>query len=164
MLNRTETVSQTCLSPACPPGLAQGFANQKTRAIDLARLTGGTTLRVKFTLSGRGRGLPVGFDENLLRIGQEALTNTFCHARARQFKVKLAFDEREVQLLLHDNGCGFEPAERSQSFGLKRMNERADTIGGSISVNSAKGLGTTICLRLPSHHNAKRLMKISLAV
>jgi signal transduction histidine kinase len=99
-------------------------------------------------LSGQGRKLPSEYEENLLRIGQEALTNTIRHAHASEFKAELVFGEQEIRLLLRDNGCGFEPASQSEGFGLKGMRERVESIGASFSVKSAKGAGTSICITL----------------
>jgi signal transduction histidine kinase len=115
------------------------------------KMTEGTTLGVKFILSGQWRKLPSEFEENLLRIGQEALTNTIRHARASEFKVELVFSEQEIRLLLHDNGCGFETAIQSEGFGLKGMRERVESIGGSFSINSTKGMGTSISITLQVH-------------
>jgi signal transduction histidine kinase len=121
------------------------------------KMAEGTALQVKLILSGQCRKLPVEHEENLLRIGQEALTNTIRHARAGEFKAKLVFGDQEVQLLLRDNGCGFEPAAQSERFGLKGMRERVESIGGSFSLNSTKGAGTEICVSLPiQNENRKR--------
>lgn len=149
--------------------LAQGSLRQARRSIGALRsrvreeknlckaldesfkkMTGGTKLQAEFVFSGFMRRLAPEYEENLLHIGQEALTNTLRHARASEFKAELFFVEKEVGLLLRDNGCGFEPAERSEGFGLKGMRERVENMGGRFSVNSAKGSGTAIFIRLPS--------------
>ena len=54
------------------------------------------------------RELPPMAQENLLHIGQEALTNTLKYAHATRFETRLNFNAREVRLELHDNGSGFK--------------------------------------------------------
>src|SRR5207245_5399052 len=91
------------------------------------KMTRGTTVHAKFTLQGKRRKLPPEWETNLLRIGQEVLTNVLRHARASEFKVLLVFDSREIRLELRDNGCGFDPQRKHEGFGLQPINnpERA---------------------------------------
>jgi signal transduction histidine kinase len=112
------------------------------------KMTEGTALRIEFIVSGQWRKLPSEHEENLLRIGQEALTNAIRHARASEFKAELVYSDREIRLLLRDNGCGFESAGRSEGFGLKGIEERIESIGGRFSVNSTRGAGTSIFITL----------------
>ena len=71
----------------------------------IEKMTRGTTVHSKFALQGKRRKLPPEWETNLLRIGQEVLTNVLRHARASEFKVMLEFDSREIRLELCDNGC-----------------------------------------------------------
>lgn len=118
------------------------------------KMTEGTTLRAKFIYSGERRKLPFDLEENLLRIGQEALTNTIRHAHATEFKKELVFDKQEVRLFVRDNGCGFEPAGPG-GFGLRGMRERVESMGGRFSIQSAKGMGTLISIFIPVCNIAK---------
>jgi len=113
------------------------------------RMTGGTTVQAEFTLRGQPRELPAEWEANILRIGQEVLTNVLRHARASEFKVLLGFDRREIRLDLCDNGCGFDPRRRHEGFGLQGMRERAEGMGGQISIQSGEGKGTVISIVLP---------------
>src|SRR5439155_284149 len=71
----------------------------------IEKMTRGTTVHAKFTLQGEPRELPAEWEANILRIGQEVLTNVLRHARANEFKVLLVFDSSEIRLELRDNGC-----------------------------------------------------------
>src|SRR6267143_3405583 len=113
------------------------------------KMTRGTTVHAKFTLQGKRRKLPPEWETNLLRIGQEVLTNVICHARANEFKVLLVFDSSEIRLGMCDNGCGFDPGRRHEGFGLQGMRERAEGMGGQISIQSGAGKGTAISIVLP---------------
>jgi signal transduction histidine kinase len=115
----------------------------------LREMTAGTALRAQFHRKGRERPLPRDLEEHLLRISQEALTNTLRHARAASFDACLAFAPDEVQLDLRDDGRGFNPRRSSEGSGLKGMRERADRIGARLRVWSTAGEGTGIRVAWP---------------
>src|SRR5881392_242907 len=69
--------------------------------------TGGTNLHTRFELRGRLRHLSPIWQENLLHIGQEALTNALKHARPRNFETRLIFNSKAFRLELRDDGNGF---------------------------------------------------------
>ena len=115
----------------------------------IEKMTRGTTVHAEFTLQGNQQKLPPEWEANLLRIGQEVLTNVLRHARASKFNVLLVFDSREIRLNLRDDGCGFDPKRRHEGFGLQGMSERAEGMGGQLSIESANGKGTMISIVLP---------------
>src|SRR6267378_3410790 len=115
----------------------------------IEKMTRGTAVHAKFTLQGKRRKLPPEWETNLLRIGQEVLTNVLRHARASEFKVLLVFDSSEIRLELRDNGCGFNPQRKHEGFGLQGMRERAEGMGGRLTIQSAAGKGTAISIVLP---------------
>ena len=88
--------------------------------------------------------LPPAWQENLLRIGQEALTNTLKYARARNFRTRLISNPKEVRLELHDDGEGFQVKEPHDGVGLTGMRERAEEMGGELKIVSSRGKGTTV--------------------
>lgn len=88
----------------------------------------------------------------VLRIIQEALTNTRKHSGASRAVVYLSQNNGYLDVTIADNGCGFDPvavAEKSQHFGLKIMQERSQAVGGQLDIESSPGKGTTIHLRVP---------------
>ena len=115
----------------------------------IEKMTRGTTVHAEFTLQGNQQKLPPEWEANLLRIGQEVLTNVLRHARASTFNVLLVFDSGEIRLNLRDDGCGFDPKRRHEGFGLQGMRERAEGMGGQLSIERANGKGTMISIVLP---------------
>ncbi len=115
----------------------------------IEKMTSGTTVKAEFTLQGNQQKLPPEWEINLLRIGQEVLTNVLRHARASAFNVLLVFDGREIRLNLRDDGCGFDPQRRHDGFGLQGIRERAEGMGGQLSIQSANGKGTVISIVIP---------------
>jgi PAS domain S-box-containing protein len=95
------------------------------------------------------------------RIAQEALTNVVRHARARHVSIELQARDRELHLLIHDDGVGFdafaarEGAAHSASLGLLGMQERALLVGGQLEIESVPGHGTTLRARFPLVENQR---------
>jgi PAS domain S-box-containing protein len=111
--------------------------------------TVGTTLHTTFETQGKAPVLPQAWQENLLRIGQEALTNALKYAHATHFRTRLICNAKEVRLELSDDGDGFQVKDRDDGFGLTGMRERAEEIGGKLKIVSSPGRGTTITATLP---------------
>lgn len=111
--------------------------------------TQGTTLQAALLVEGKPRALPLHFDEHILNIGREALTNTLRHARATQFAARLRFDEEKLALHLNDNGCGFDATKQRGGWGLRGIRERVAEIGGTLTMHSAPEHGTALCIVLP---------------
>jgi PAS domain S-box-containing protein len=111
--------------------------------------TAGTGLHAEFQRRGKTRELSPLVQENLLHIGQEALTNTLKYAHATRFEARLSFNATEVRLELQDNGVGFKINGNHDGFGLTGMQERVTQMGGALSVTSARGKGTKILVVSP---------------
>jgi PAS domain S-box-containing protein len=116
--------------------------------------TAGTALHTRFELRGRRRNLPLIWQENLLHIGQEALTNALKYARPRNFETRLTFNTKELRLELRDDGDGFKVKDRHDGFGLAGMRERVEQMGGKLTINSGRGKGTKIIVALPYNGEA----------
>lgn len=91
----------------------------------------------------------------LLRAAQEAVSNVRKHAGAKRVALTLSYLEDAVALDVRDDGAGFDPA-RAPSFdsgsgglGLAGMRERVEALGGTLSVESSPGDGTTLAVELP---------------
>ncbi len=112
-------------------------------------ITSGTTLEPTFHLEGTVPELPLAYQENFLRIGQEALTNTIKHAGARHFVTRLECHSRDLNLELADDGDGFNLDEPHDGFGLMGMRERVEQMRGAMKVLSAPGKGTQVRITLP---------------
>ena len=115
------------------------------------RLTAESKIETVVEVAGPLRPLPIEVETNLLRIGQEAINNAVKHARANRIEVGLNFDTRKVQLSIRDDGRGFDPREQMPDghFGLLGMRERAEQIGGVLSIDSAPERGTQIAVDVP---------------
>jgi PAS domain S-box-containing protein len=111
--------------------------------------TAGTALHTTFNVRGKMRHLPLAWQENLLHIGQEALTNALKYAHPRNFETRLTFNTKELRLGLRDDGDGFKVKDRHDGFGLEGMRERVEQMGGTLKIRSARGKGTDVLVTLP---------------
>ncbi len=112
-----------------------------------------TGVAVKLTCVHLIERLPEEIELALYRIHQEAMKNVERHARARHVTVVLTKPGRVVELMVADDGLGFDPerapAKKKKSFGLLGMRERASAVGGALTLSSAPRGGTTITVRIP---------------
>jgi PAS domain S-box-containing protein len=106
--------------------------------------TAGTALHTTCELRGKLPDLPSLWEENLLHIGQEALTNTLKYAQAQNFRTRLSCNGKGIRLELHDDGGGFDPKDRHDGLGLTGMRERVQQMKGELQITSALGEGTNV--------------------
>ena len=111
--------------------------------------TAGTALHTTFELRGKLPDLPPMWQENLLHIGQEALTNALKYAHAKSFRTRLRCNQKEVHLELRDDGAGFELKDRHHGLGLTGMRERVEQMNGQLEITSVRGRGTNVVVALP---------------
>ena len=110
-------------------------------------LTGRSNVPVVVTVTGRGT-LPAAVQVAFYRLCQEALNNVAKHARANRVQINLHYDAGAVELRIHDDGRGFDPAHiPSGHYGLSMMRERAEAVGARLTVASQPGHGTEIAVR-----------------
>ena len=117
------------------------------------QMTAGTGIAFDLTVTGGTARRMLNIEDQVLRIGQEAITNAVRHAKATQIQVGVDYGKETLTLEVSDNGFGFDSTrvalERSGHYGLTGMKERAEQIGGRLAVISRKGAGTTITLAAP---------------
>lgn len=114
----------------------------------LANLINSGTTSLHVEVIGGDELVPLPTRHQLLRIAQEAVTNSVRHGNARIIDVRLEASTEGVSLEIRDDGLGFSPEEvlanQPGHFGLRGMRARASRIGAEIQITSAPGRGTTI--------------------
>jgi signal transduction histidine kinase len=104
-------------------------------------------------VDGPDERLPIGADveEQLYRLGQEALANVVKHARASRARVRIAAAGGTVSVEVTDDGRGFDPATVGpEHFGLRSMRGRAADLGGRLEVTSIPDGGTVLRVEVPA--------------
>jgi len=110
-----------------------------------------------FTVHFKARGftgerLPTVVETALYRVVQEAMTNVVRYASASRVDVLVERRGDRVMVMIEDDGVGFDPDEvrSGDHFGLLGLKERAETLGGTLTVESAPGAGTTVVVEVAS--------------
>lgn len=110
-------------------------------------------LEMHFKARGfNGERLPAVVETALYRVVQEAVTNVVRHAGAHRVDILVEHRGERVLVMIEDDGAGFDPlrVERTDHFGLLGMQERAEALGGTLTVESSPGAGTTIVVEVSS--------------
>jgi signal transduction histidine kinase len=108
-----------------------------------------------FQIEGTSQSLPPIVEIAVYRVAQEALANVRKHAQATRVDVILRFEAGDLCLKIGDNGKGFILSEAlngsrsGEHLGLSGMKDRAETLGGTLKIETAEGVGTTVALTLP---------------
>jgi signal transduction histidine kinase len=108
-----------------------------------------TGVRVDMRQEGVARRFPPEIEIAVYRIVQEALTNVARHAGVNSAEVRLFADDTALTASICDEGRGFRPGEGAGAGGLDGMRERAELLGGSLTVDAEPGGGVTITAELP---------------
>jgi two-component system sensor histidine kinase UhpB len=112
-------------------------------------------IRVKFDVFDETMRLPPELETTLFRIAQEAINNIIHHAEAKSVVIRLSREDGHVGLHVEDNGHGFDVAKstgqalRLRRFGLLGIQERAELVGGEVTLDSVPGRGTALHVRVP---------------
>jgi len=153
-LEQARTMTRECLAEARSSiwnlrsqGAAQNdLASALTHAAE--RITANSNVKARVQVSGTFRPIDSRIEAELLRIGQEAITNVVRHAQAQHADITLLFQDKLLRMTVRDDGRGFEgdPKELMQNghFGLTGMRERAQQIGARFTVTSARNEGTEV--------------------
>jgi signal transduction histidine kinase len=131
-----------------PQALAESGLMSALQAL-FANLTSDTPVTAQLIVEGEHRQLPQDWEDNLLRISQEVLTNVVRHSQATEFHGRLTLDSSRISLQLRDNGVGFDAGKKHDGFGLQGILERVEAMGGEVAILSEAGKGTSISLVLP---------------
>ncbi len=130
-----------------------------------ARWSEENTIRASVTITGTCASLRPETEVTLLRAAQEALANIGKYARASTVTLTLSYIDDFVMLDVQDDGCGFDPErvlstptdQSAGGFGLKVLRGRVVQLGGTLSLESAPGEGTTLAVALPVSSNTTSL-------
>lgn len=114
-------------------------------------------IQIQIETIGETQPLPETVEENLLRIGQEAITNAIKHSGAHTVKIELRFNPQQVLLEIKDDGKGFVPetcpGPNEGHFGLLGIRERAERMGGEAHISSTPGTGACVRVEIPRNQN-----------
>lgn len=107
-------------------------------------------LQLELAVPAQLPSLALDVEQCIYRVAQEAVANVTHHANAQTLQLRLTCNGREIDLLVRDDGQGFNPGsgDRPDHFGLPGMRERAQLAGGTVTIDSRPGHGTTVQLSI----------------
>ena len=126
-------------------GLTTSLANLCRVMADTAKL------KIDFVTYGVPEHIDSFIQTYLYRIAQEALTNVVKHARAAEVNVQLLGNPDQVNLIVQDNGVGFDAMEirKLQTNGINNINERVSLLNGTFEITSSANAGTILSVKVP---------------
>jgi signal transduction histidine kinase len=157
-IGETRTILRSCVSEA--QRLVQDLRSPALDRTGLADALGGIVQqlsagggpRIELKVVGTPRRLPDTTENNLLRIGQEALVNAIRHGQATHVNMELRFEDGRIQLAITDNGRGFDSEHAVAEpghYGVLGMRERTQQLRGEFLLQSRPGQGTAIRVAVP---------------
>jgi len=114
-----------------------------------------TKIRTEYEASGKEARLPSGMEVAIYRLVQEAFNNVYKHAQATFVSLHVMIGHDQVTVMVYDNGVGFDhelveaKMGKGTHFGLVGMKERIELLDGELKIESSRGNGTRITMKIP---------------
>lgn len=138
------------LSPASPPIQDKLLIT----LAEAARRISGEQIKTVTRVEGSPVPLPLRTVNALLHIGREAVVNAAAHAAPAEIAIVLRYDESYVELIVADNGQGFNYTPDKAGFGILGMQKRTRDVNGSLEIRSTPGRGTQVHIRAELHNQS----------
>ncbi len=121
----------------------------------IKRIEQGRDIKIELSLYGRVTTLEPERNLSVYRMMEELIQNVIKHAEATQIQIQLMFHEEQLNIIVEDNGKGFDTEIASGGMGLHNLHNRAEKLNGHLSIVSQKGSGTTVEFEVPYHKGEK---------
>ena len=95
------------------------------------------------------RSLPLDVEQAVYRFIQEALANVSRHSKAKRVDISLVYNPESLQVIIADDGHGFDMNQKAKGMGFRSMRDRISSIRGTVQIQSAPGQGTRLIAQLP---------------
>jgi PAS domain S-box-containing protein len=152
-LTRRTATSTRNLMADMRPAILDEYGFEAALSWYVERLTSQTEIPVRLQVDVEIPRLSNLAETALFRIAQEAITNALKHSNAEQIRVSLALCADSVELIIQDDGQGFDALRHvsggERGWGLMIMDERATAVGGNLAVESQPGQGTCVIVQVP---------------
>ncbi|HEX8515568.1 MAG TPA: sensor histidine kinase [Bacteroidia bacterium] len=115
----------------------------------LNRISHSGKIKIELEISGLNERLESVIESILFRVIQESVNNIIKHSGASIVNIQIIRYEDELNMMIEDNGKGFDPSSASAGIGLKNIRSRIEFINGTVNFDSSPGKGTTISIEIP---------------
>lgn len=108
-------------------------------------------IEVKLDVYGLNEPINTTLELQVYRITQELLTNILRHAHAKNVSIQLIKNKTEINMMIIDDGKGFDPKDASlkRGIGIQNIDKRVHSLSGNWNIDSGKGNGTTVIINIP---------------
>ena len=130
------------------PGIQENLLGTFSEA---AHRIAGDQIRIITRVDGNPVPLRLRIANAVMQIGQEAITNAVSHSAPTELTISLRYEDHCVELIVRDNGQGFDSTQVKAGLGILSMQKRARDIGGILRITSTVGDGTEVYLRVGLH-------------
>lgn len=145
-------VRQSILGLRAPSSPRHGLLEALNEYIERLNEQGEISIRMESSEGARLHDLPPAVEVQTIRIIQEALNNVRKHSQAKAASVQVCGDGDWLTITIQDDGKGFDLPKgynTGRHFGLQMMRERAESVGGRLTVKASPGKGTSLIVQLP---------------
>lgn len=125
-----------------------------------AQMVGMAHVEIETLVEGELRSTPLQVLDSLFRIGQEAIANAVQHGHPSRLTISAIYTASAIILIIEDNGSGFIPGQQSDGFGLTGIRKRAETIHGTLTIQTAAGNGTKLMVDVPLSTKKRRFLPL----
>ena len=127
----------------------QSFADYLGSYAEELLSTSNIVCRLRIPIECEAVALPGTARHSLFLASKEALNNVIRHASATEVELKMTQLDQHLEIVIADNGCGFEPNTLRRRNGLLNLEERLGALHGQCQIESQRGSGTTVRFTVP---------------
>ncbi len=136
---------RTLLIELRPEAIAQAKLHDLLKQLGIA-VQGRKPIQIVLDIEEREMPLPAEVQIAIYRIAQESINNVVKHSQASQLRISLTYQPEQINLMIEDDGKGFDVEHQTAGFGQSIVRERAKAIGAHLTIDSEPGKGTRIKL------------------
>lgn len=114
------------------------------------QMIGRASVEIDASVEGEARAIPLRVLDCLFRIGQESISNAMQHGHPSKLVIRATYSPSAITLMIEDNGTGFTPRPDADGFGLTGIRRRAESIQGTLEIETSPGKGTRIFVTAPA--------------
>ncbi|RTL58973.1 MAG: PAS domain S-box protein [Sphingobacteriales bacterium] len=152
ILTAIEEIRRLSREMVTPQLKEKGLISSITKMVEDLKMT--NMLNVLFHHEGEAEEISNNIKLILFRIVQEQVKNTLSYSEANNLFITLNRHENEVELIIEDDGKGFDPAKTNRGIGLSNIYERTRFYGGKVVLKTAPGKGCRLQVKVPVNEKA----------
>jgi signal transduction histidine kinase len=144
-ITEIQTVSREMVLPKLKEKTLADSINELVKDVKMT-----CKFNIRFLYNKRSEDISEGKKIALYRIVQEQLKNTIQYSKAHNVVIQLICNAHSVDLIVHDDGAGFDPLKKTKGIGLRNIYDRTTLYNGTVELQSAPGCGCRLKVNIPT--------------